>query len=139
MIAWSLEFTTDGIEDKIAELAAELVKFQEVDLVKCKLGSGGFRDLDAQDSTAAFLMALLTTSADPTSKLRILTICDKDWVYMSADLGKACLDSLEETCSEALDEARGRVTVNIVDMSFSDYDEDSYDDDDDDCEDFGFH
>lgn len=129
----SLEFTTDGTEDKIAQLAEELVMFQEVDLTKCQFGSGGFKDSDAKDSTAAFLMALLTASAQSTSRLKLLTICDVDVdrADMYADLGKACFEPLEETCSEALDEARRTVTVNIVDMSYSDDDDDSYDDDDD--------
>ena len=74
----SLELSTDGSEDEIAQLAEELVMFQEVDLAKCNFGSAGFKDSDAKDSTAAFLKALLSASAGPTSKLKILTICDLD-------------------------------------------------------------
>ena len=119
----SLEFTTDGSEDKMAELAEELIMFQEVDLSKCKFGSAGFKDSDAKDSTGAFLKALLSASAGPTSKLKSLTISDVDMERASiyTDLGKAC--------SEALDEARTRVIVNIVDNSYWDGDDDSYDDD----------
>ena len=126
----SLEFSTDGSEDKMAQLAEELIMFQEVDMVKCKFGSGGFMESDAKDSTGVFLKALLTASSGPTSKLKILTICDVDMerASMWQHLGKACFEPLEETCSEALNGARGRVTVNIVDMSYSDDDDDSYDD-----------
>ena len=129
----SLEFITDGSEDKMAQLAEELVMFQEIDLSNCKFGSAGFKDSDSKDSTAAFLKALLSASARPTSKLKILTICDVDTerASMYADLGKACFEPLEEALGAALDEARRRVTVNIVDMSYSDDDDDSYDDDDD--------
>ena len=141
----SLKFTTDGSEDKIAQLAQELVMFEEIDLVKCKFGSAGFSDSDANDSTAAVLRALLAASADPISKMKILTICDVDakkflgiqiWDRLRI-LGKACFKSLYKTCSEALAEAKGRLTVKIVDKSYSDdeddsYDGDSYDDDDDD-------
>ena len=133
----SLEFTTDGSEDKIAQLAQELVMFEEIDLVKCKFGSAGFSDSDANDSTAAVLRALLAASADPISKMKILTICDVDADQADMYPDMPCFDSLYETCSEALAEAEGRLTVKIVDKSYSDdeddsYDGDSYDDDDDD-------
>ena len=125
----SLKFTTDGSEDKIAQLAQELVMFEEIDLVKCKFGSAGFSDSDANDSTAAVLRALLAASADPISKMKILTIRDVDERQAVWDLGKACFKSLYKTCSEALAEAKGRLTVKIVDKSYSDDEDDSYDGD----------
>ena len=123
----SLKFTTDGSEDKIAQLAQELVMFEEIDLVKCKFGSG-ITDSAANDSAAAVLGALLAASADPISKMKILTICDVDArraakIWDIGILGKACFKSLYKTCSEALAEAKGRLTVKIV--SYSDREDDS--------------
>ena len=114
----SLQIGVDGSEDKIAELAEKLVMFHEVDLAKCEFGI-----LPIEDSKrVAFLKALLTASARPTSKLKILTICDVD-KNLALEFG---FKPLKETCSEALDEAKGRVKVNVVDLIYSD---DSSDDD----------
>ena len=136
----SLDISTNGSEDEITQLAEELVMFQEVDLAKCEFESGGFRDsIFNMFRNSTFLRALLTASAGPTSKLKILTICD-----LPKDLATFYgFKPLKETCSEALDEARGRVKVNIVDRSYSDDDDDSDDDDedsyDDDDDNYDFH
>ena len=59
------------------------------------------------DSTAVFLMALLTASATLNSKLKILTIPD----HVEH---RTRFQHLEDSCFEALREARERLTVNIV-------------------------
>ena len=99
----------DRRKDKIVQLAEELIKFEEVDLTSCRFGSSRFgARVEPWDSTAVFLMALLTASATLNSKLKILTIPD----HVEH---RTRFQHLEDSCFEALREARERLTVNIVD------------------------
>ena len=104
--------THDRRKDKIAQLAEELIQFEEVDLSSCRFGSSKLGAMVGPwDSTAVFLMALLTASATLNSKLKILTIPD----HVEH---RTRFQHLEDSCFEALREARERLTVNIVDTGY---------------------
>ena len=107
-----LELTEDGGKKQIPRLAEQLVKFEEVDLSRCDFR---LRDGDPDRDFLACLSqlrALLSASATPNSKLKILTFPAVDG------------------CSEVVQEARGRLMVNLVDIEYyeDDTDEDDYDD-----------